>query len=275
MPMRNSIINTSLITLGPAIVFLVVWEIVAVVSQRTAFLFGRPSLIGSIFFERMRDGRLPYDFTVTLTETLLGFVLGNAVGVLLGLALWRWTKLDTAVRPYLIALGAVPVFALAPILVIWFGTGLFSKVILVFLSTVVIATFHAHAGAVEIDPDLIKLFRSWRANDVTVFRQLVLPSVSSWMFASLRLNIGLAILGAFIGEFISAEAGLGHRLLIDAGLYNMSALWTGVIAFAAMALGLSYVVNLIERLVIPWRSGMDPWATHRRTKDIPQTGEWT
>jgi NitT/TauT family transport system permease protein len=243
----------------PLLVGVVAWELIASASIRTEFLFGRPSSILGILTRRIFDGTLPLDTWVTLEEAMIGFLLGNFVGVLFGLALWRWGRFEHAVRPYLIALGAVPVFALGPVLVVWFGTGLLFKVILVFLSTVIIATFHAHAGATEINPDLFRLFRSWRVSDMTIFKLLILPSATAWVLAGLRLNIGFAILGAFIGEFISSEVGLAHRILVDAGLYNISAVWAGVLMFALMALMLHFVVAQCERMLMPWKATGNLW----------------
>lgn len=242
-----------LFSLAVLVLLLMTWELAAASAERTAFLLGRPSQTIEILMSRATSGLLWTDAVATGIVALSGFIAGNLIGIALGLTLWRFAHLDKVLRPYLIALGAAPIFALAPVLVVWFGTGFLAKFILVLLSTVLVATFHAQSGASEIRPEYFRLFRSWRTSESKVFRFLVLPSAISWVLSGLRLNVGFALLGAFIAEFISAEHGLAHRILVDAGLYNVSAVWAGVFSFAALALSAHLTIAVLERKLFPWR----------------------
>jgi len=251
------------LVLTPALVLLGVWEIFTRRNQQAAFLFGQPTVVAQIFLQRMQNGSLFTDLWATLLPMLSGFVLGNLLGILLGLLLWRFQNINQITRPYLIALGAVPAFIFAPVLVVWFGTGIGMKIVLVFLSTVLVAAFQATTGASEIDPDFFDLFRTFRAKDPAIFGHLVLPSAAAWVFAGLRLNIGFALLGEFVAEFISSENGIAHRALVDAGLYNLSAVWVSAFVIAVLAI-------LIYTLIIRLESVFVPWKVTPRSREIGQ-----
>jgi NitT/TauT family transport system permease protein len=242
------------LVLTPALVLLGFWEFLTSQNQRAAFLFGQPTTVVHIFLKRFMDGSLFTDIQATLLPMLAGFIIGNLLGIALGLLLWRFQKINQIARPYLIALGAVPAFIFAPVLVVWFGTGIEMKIVLVFLSTVLVAAFQATTGASEIDADFFHLFRTFRANDAAIFRHLVLPSAAAWVFAGLRLNIGFALLGEFVGEFISSENGVAHRALVDAGLYNLSAVWVSAFVIAALAILLYTFIVRLEAIFVPWKA---------------------
>lgn len=243
------------LVLGPAIAFVASWQIIAEKSQKTTFLFGQPIIAAQILWSRLMNGILLNDIAATVFPMLGGFVLGNVLGIVFGLLLWRFKKLNTVARPYLIGFGAVPVFVFAPVLVVWFGTGFEMKVVLVFLSTVLISTLQASTGASQIEPDFFRLLRTYRVKDREIFRHVVLPSASAWVFAGLRLNIGFALLGEFVAEFISSDSGLAHRALFDAGLYNLSAVWASAFVIAVIAVCLYSLIASLEAILVPWKHG--------------------
>ncbi len=251
-----------LLILVPACVIVLIWQIGANANRQIAFLTGRPSEVALIFFQRILDGSLLTDTIATLIPVIVGFAGGSFFGTILGLFLWRFKTFDQISRPYLIALGAVPAFIFAPLLVVWFGTGLVMKIVLVFLSTVLVASSQAASGASEVDPDFFRLFQTFRAPNATVFRHLVLPSAAAWFFAGLRLNIGFALLGEFVGEFISSDRGLAHRALFDAGLYDLSAVWVSAFVIAIVAIILYGILAGLESKLFPWKT--DSPAEQRR-----------
>jgi len=251
--MTRSRMAACIYTVGPGLIALGVWEWAASRNPATAFLFGQPSVVIRVLSSRVVSGVLVSDLLATLTPVLLGFLAGNIVGIAAGLLLWRLPQLGNALRPYLIAFGAVPAFVFAPVLIVWFGTGLLTKVVLVFLSTVLISTFQAHSGALEVEAGYFSLFRSFGASASGVFRHLILPSAAAWVLAGVRLNIGFALLGAFIGEFVSSERGLAHRALLDAGLYNLSAVWASAVVISMIAVILYALSARLERLALPWK----------------------
>jgi len=145
---------------------------------------------------------------------------------------------------------------LGPILIFWFGTGFASKAVLAFLSTVVIAIVQAYTGASDVDPNLVRLMRVFRANRSQIFAKLIAPSAMIWVLAGVRINIGMALLGAFIGEFIASSRGLGHLIIVAEGLFNISQIWVGVFAILIVALFFQALANPLEKWARRWQPGV-------------------
>lgn len=238
------------IRLAPLALAVTCWELAVRNDGRLAFYFGSPSEIMSYVTGRIGDGSLLNDSMVTLSETVLGFLIGNVLGVVIGMALWYSRSAFVISKPYVIALGAIPIFALSPLLIIWFGTGLLSKVMIAALSTVFVALFQAYTGASAVDPSYVRLMKSMGATRSQVFRKVIAPASIVWVTAAFKLNVSFALLGAFIGEFISSTEGLGHLILVASGLFDMSLVLTGVLFMALIALGLNALVIRLERPIM-------------------------
>jgi NitT/TauT family transport system permease protein len=200
-----------------------------------------------------KNGSLVADTKVTALETLLGFVVGNVLGTLIGLALWYSRFVSRVVQPFIVALGSIPIIALAPICIIWFGTGLMSKVAMATLSVVVVALITAYKGAMTVDVDQINLMRTLGASKRHIFRMLIVPASLGDIFAGLKLTAGFALIGAIIGEFMSSSEGLGHAIFKAGSLYIIPKVFAALVVTIALALFLTYVVGKIEKLLTPWR----------------------
>ena len=229
------------------VVLVLAWEWAVHEDARRIFFFGSPTRIAATLWERIRDGSLTRDFSVTASEAICGFLLGNVVGTTIGLSLWRFPLTFHVSRPFIVGLGAAPVFALAPMVIIWFGTGFFSKVMIAAASTVFVALAQAHAGAASVDPRYLRLMESMKATRAQTFRKVIAPSALVWVMAAFRMNVGFALLGAFIGEFISSERGLGHLILVASGLFDTPVVLAGVFALAVLALLMTIAVTRIEQ----------------------------
>lgn len=236
----------NLYRLLPLLAFLCFWELATRKDPSAAFFFGSPGRIAAYIVHKTMDGSLPRDTGVTFVEAALGFILGNVFGTILGLGLW-YSKLAMAIaKPYVIALGAAPIFAFAPLLIVWFGTGMFSKVMIATLSTVFVALMQSYTGASEVSNDYLRLMKTFGATQGQTFRKVVAPSSIVWVTNGFRLNVGFAILGAFIGEFVSSNAGLGHLILVASGLFDISLVLCGVVMLSALALFLYFLVGQLE-----------------------------
>jgi len=236
----------SFLRLIPLVAFILGWQRLVGNDRHLAFYFGSPSRIWEYLVSKSSDGSLEIDFFTTLGETLSGFLLGNILGTCIGLSLWFSTRAFDIARPYIIALGAAPVFSLAPLMIIWFGTGLFSKIMMATLSTFFVALLQAYSGAAEVDAGHIKLMKSMNASKMVIFRKVIAPSSIVWVIAAFRINIGFALLGTFVGEYISSEKGLGHLILVATGLFDISLVLTGVLMLMIIALGLNFLMNRIQ-----------------------------
>jgi NitT/TauT family transport system permease protein len=235
------------------VLLLALWESTTASNRALAFMFGSPSAIGGFLVQMARDGSLWHDTSITGLETLLGFFVGNLVGTLIGLSLWYSRFVSRVVEPFVIALGSIPIIALAPIIIIWFGTGLVSKVAMSTLSVVIVALVTSYKGAVGVDPDQINLMRTLGASKFQVFRMLVVPASLTDIFAGLKLTVGFALIGAIVGEFMSSSDGLGHAIFKAGSLYIIPKVFAALVATIALALFLTFLVGKIERLLMPWR----------------------
>ena len=233
--------------------FLGFWEWIAAQDRQTAFLFGSPSAIAGFLVTMWQDGSLVRDSWVTGLETVMGFVMGNVLGTALGLSLWYSRFVSRVVQPFIIALGSIPIIALAPIVIIWFGTGLASKVAMSTLSVVVVALATSYKGAMSVDPDQVNLMRTLGARKSQIFRKLVVPASLTDIFVGMKLTVGFALIGAIIGEFMSSSEGLGHAIFKAGSLYIIPKVFAALVATIALALVLTWLVGKLERLLTPWR----------------------
>src|SRR5258708_9608008 len=161
----------------------------------------------------------------------------------------RFSRCGTVV----IALGSIPIIALAPIIIIWFGTGLISKVAMSTLSVVIVALVTSYKGAIGVDADQINLMRTLGASKFQIFRKLVVPASLTDIFAGLKLTVGFALIGAIVGEFMSSSEGLGHAIFKAGSLYIIPKVFAALVATIALALLLTFVVGRTERRLMPWR----------------------
>ena len=166
---------------------------------------------------------------------------------------WYSRFVSRVLQPFIMALGSIPIIALAPIVIIWFGTGFASKVAMATLSVVVVSLVIAYKGALGVDPDQINLMRSLGSSKHQIFRFLVLPASLTDIFAGLKLTVGFALVGAIIGGFMSSDEGLGHAIFKAGSLYVISKVFAELAVTVALALLLSALVYRIERALLPWR----------------------
>ena len=199
------------------------------------------------------SGDLLSDTWFTLFEAILGFVIGTILGSLLGLALWYSAFVARLVEPFIVAINSVPKIALAPIVVLWFGTGLVSKVALSVSLTAIVALIAAYQAAKDADVDLQSLLISMGADKHQVFFKAVVPSTLPSIIATFRINIGFGLVGAVVGEFISSQRGLGHLIYTASSLYDLNTVWVGLFTLMIMGFALYYVIDLIERTSLPWK----------------------
>ncbi|WP_131114379.1 ABC transporter permease [Lichenihabitans psoromatis] len=233
--------------------FLGFWEYQTSKSSQSAFMFGSPSAIGRFLWQMILDGSLLRDSAVTGTETVLGFVVGNLIGTLAGLMLWYSLFVSRVVQPFVIAIGSIPIIALAPIIIIWFGTGLPSKIAMSTISVVVVALVTSYKGAIGVDPDQINLLRTLGASKPQIFSKLVVPSSLTDIFAGLKLTVGFALIGAIVGEFMSSSVGLGHAIFQAGSLYAIPKVFASLVGTIALALLLTFMVGKVEHALTPWR----------------------
>lgn len=229
----------------PLVGLITIWEVAVAISPQTAPIVSSPFRI-LLALPEIDFAKLALDFAVTLTEAGLGFALGTTSGTVIGMFLWFVPGAGRISSPYMIAFGAIPFFALAPMMIIWFGTGIFGKIMMSALTIVGISAFQAYQSTRDIHQDLMHLFVTLGFSRLGILKNLIFPSSLYWIFTSYKLSVGLAILGAVIGEFISSSHGLGYFILRSAGLFRVSSVWIGIFALMVVAFTLYGIIAFIQ-----------------------------
>ncbi len=225
------------------------WEAAARAGMVDAFFWSQPSAIWKTLIIFFTEGDAWVDIGFTFRSTILGFIFGTTAGSLIGLSFW-WSRNYAAVaQPYIICFESMPKLALAPLIILVFGLGLTSKVVIAFALTVVVSTLTTFAGVKALDPDGEKLFYSLGASRWQVFRKLVMPSCVPWIISVLRVNIGLALTGAIVGEFISSQHGLGRTIFYAGSTYEISLVWVAVFVLSTLAVIMYAVVSWLENVL--------------------------
>ena len=235
----------------PAILLLVFWqEFVAGVPSRL-FLFGSPLQILQVAREELPHAAIWYDSGMTLSALLAGLGLGTLAGTTGGLVLALHPLIRKISRPYLVFFGSIQIFTIAPLLIIWFGIGWEAKVAMAALATCFVALQQASSGAAAAEKLYLGYAHSLKARGGRVLWHIIFPGALRWVLAGVKMNIGFAILGVLIGEFISAESGLGHYIFKASGIYDVPRVWFGVLLLCLMALALTTLADIIARRFSP------------------------
>lgn len=249
----DTTIGRALVQVAAVAAFFAAWELGVRLGWVSNFLVGSPVGIFNLAIRLIASGELLVDTSYTLFEAILGFVIGTILGSLLGLALWYSVFVARLVEPFIVAINSVPKIALAPIIVLWFGTGLVSKVALSVSLTAIVALIAAYQAAKDADTDLQSLLISMGATKHQVFFKAVVPSTLPAIIATFRINIGFGLVGAVVGEFISSQYGLGHMIFTASSLYDLNTVWVGLFTLMVIGFILYYVIDIVERATLPWK----------------------
>ena len=237
---------------------LLLWQIVTWLRFYPAFIIPPPGSVLDRFAEVVADGTLLRHSLVTLQAVLAGLAAGVIVGVALGYLVARSTLLEDTLAPLIVGLQSTPIVAWAPLLVIWFGSGLTSKAVtsalIVFFPTLV----NTVVGLRNVAPALRDLLRVQRATRWQTLTVLEIPAALPVLLAGLKISATLAVIGAVVGEFVSADAGLGYLITLARSRYDTALVLVAVVALALMARALYGAVALLERWLLAWqRQGRD------------------
>ncbi|MFF1481736.1 ABC transporter permease [Streptomyces sp. NPDC058301] len=252
---RRFLVYGSRVLLLVAVIAL--WEILARTKAIDPFNFSMPSKI----WEQIRDwavhgtaqGSLWEQIWYTLYEALLGWIIGVLGGVVLGITLGRIRFLADVLGPYIKVLNAIPRIVLAPIFLIWFGLGPASKVASAVVLVFFPVFFNAFQGAREVDRNLVNNARILGASNRRVTLQVVVPSATSWIFTSLHVSFGFALIGAIVGEYIGATKGLGLLVAASQGTFNAAGVYAAMVILAVVALLTEGLLTFAERRLFRWR----------------------
>jgi ABC-type nitrate/sulfonate/bicarbonate transport system permease component len=232
-------------------IFIVAWKMLVVVTALPPFILPAPEMVAERLVSAWTDGTIWPHFLVTMTEIGLGFVVGAALALVVGYGLARSVLFERLASPYLVAAQAIPILVLAPLLVLWFGSGLLSKVVicaLIVFFPVAIATM---VGIRSVDARLVELGRSLRATPRQILTTLEIPAALPNIFGGLRVGVTLAVVGAVVGEWAGASKGLAVLINLARGsLFDIPLMFATLVTIAAIGVVLYLLVVLVERRVV-------------------------
>ncbi len=226
-------------------------------ANQAAFFFGEPVKVFARLWQWFVSGEIYEHLWVTLVETLLAFLIGTVSGVVIGLWLALSPTASAVLDPYIKAVNAMPRVILAPIFFVWFGLGIGSKVALGVTLVFFIVFFNVYQGVREVSPVVLANARMLGANPRQLLRYVYVPSAMSWVFASLHNSVGLAFVGAVVGEYLGSAKGVGYLIHQAEGFFDMNTVVAGIVLLTIFALVLDWAVGIAERRLMVWqpRSG--------------------
>ena len=253
---------------GMLVLVLLAWQL-ASQDQQIAFFLGEPvqvlgriwswfmpfGLGASLFFPDGLAGRADIysHLGVTLLETVLAFGIGTVLGLVCGLWLALAPLASAILEPYITAANSMPRVILAPIFALWFGLGIWSKVALAVTLVFFIVFFNVYQGVKEVSPVVLANARMLGANQRQLLRTVYLPSATAWVFSSLHTSVGLAFVGAVVGEYLGSARGVGYLILQAEGSFDVNTVFAGIVVLTACALVLDGVVGRLERRLMKWQ----------------------
>jgi NitT/TauT family transport system permease protein len=233
--------------------FLALWYVLTQYEILPSFIFGEPVEVFAQIWDWFATGSIFIHLGVTLLETILAF----SIGTILGMAVGLWFGLSPHVAlvsdPFIKAMNAMPRIVLGPIFAVWFGLGIWSKVWLGVTVVFFLVFFNVFQGVREVSPVVLANTKMLGANRRQLLRLVYLPSAMSWVFSSLHNAVGMAFVGAVIGEYLGSARGMGYLILQAEGVFDMNAVFAGIIVLTFFAYGLDQVVTMIERRLLGWQ----------------------
>lgn len=230
------------------------WYLLVWITDLPAFILPSPLQVWNSFVKVLTDGRLAHHFYITLREVLVGLAFGAGSAVVLGYLLAKSKRLESILAPYIVASQSVPMVAIAPLLVIWFGSGMLSKVLICALIVFFPILINTIVGIRSVPAPLYELMQTLNASRWQIFTKLEIPAALPIIFGGLRIGVTLSVIGAVVGEFVGADQGLGFLINLARGQYDTALVFVAVATLVFMASALYGVIVLLENRFLAWQS---------------------
>jgi NitT/TauT family transport system permease protein len=247
------------ISVGVIVLMIVVWELACRLGNVPGWLLPAPSKIAVSIWEHR--AMLPGHCLSTLTATVSGFVLAVAFGVPLAIAITASRVARNVLYPVFLVFQSVPKIALAPLILLWAGYGLPSKILVASVTAFFPIVINTAAGMSAISEEMLQLTRAYNTPALRVFLKVKLPFAMPYLFSGMKVAMTLAVIGAVVGEFVGSDTGLGFVILTSSSTMNTSLVFSAMILLSAMGIGLFYLIALVERLACPWYGQAEPGDT--------------
>lgn len=236
---------------------LVLWQLILPVLKIPSYLLPTPLEVLREF--QIRGAFIFANFLPTFYETMLGFLIGAVVGVLSGLGIVYSRILWVTIYPSLVVIGSIPRIAIAPLILIWLGIdSIWSKVTIAFLVAFFPMVVNSVVGLSQIEGEMLDLAKTMGMKPWTEFRKIRLPNSIPYLFAGFKASIALAVIGAVVAEFVSGQQGLGYVIIIGNNNLNAALIFASITVLSVMSLGLFGLIVGLEKVLMPWRRGIQP-----------------
>jgi NitT/TauT family transport system permease protein len=231
---------------------LLLWEFISRVIVANALFLAAPSQIIAAVIALAKSGELWRHLSISAIEFALGYVIACVLGVLAGFAMAHSPVAKNAMAPWVSGLYATPTIALAPLFILWFGIGIWSKVLIVILLVFFPVAINTEAGLRTVSDRLVEMLRSFGATERQIFFKVSLPSAVPFILAGLKLGIGRGLIGVVVAELFGSRAGLGRLISASADAFNMPELFAGVVVLAVAGIAMTSGFSWLERRLVPW-----------------------
>lgn len=228
----------------------VLWEVLTKVLAIKPFLLPAPTKIFAVFMENPKY--LLTHTWHTFYETIFGFVVAVIIGVLLAIGIVSSRFLEETLYVLLVTLNSIPKVAVAPLFVVWMGTGIEPKIAIAAMIALFVIVIDMVLGLRSVDPEMIDLARSMKASKLQTMARIRFPNALPNLFAGMKVGVTLALIGAIVGEFVASDKGLGYIILVAQGQFETPTMFAAVVILAIMGTALFFIVDVFERIALPW-----------------------
>ena len=231
------------------IAFIAAWELLARAGKIDSFITSQPSRILDTFFNLSSNNLLEH-LKITCTETIIGFLLGTTLGSIIAIILWWSPFISKVAEPFLVILNSLPKVALGPVIIIWVGAGMPAIIVMALAISLIVSVLEILNGFLHTDREKIKMAKTFNASKVQILTKIVIPSNIATFFNSLKVNIGLSLVGVISGEFLVSKGGLGYLIVYGGQVFQLDLVMTSVIILAVVAALMYESIVLIEKKIV-------------------------
>ena len=231
------------------IIFILLWQFLSMKNIINPFIFSSPIKVINTIITLYKNNNLFNHIWVTFYEVLISFILGTAIGIFIASLMWFNKFIAKVIEPYLTVLNSLPKVALGPIIIIWFGSGIKSIIIMSLLISTIITIMNVYESFISIDEIKIKLLKSFRANKFTIYKKLILPGSINSILNTIVINISMSLVGVIMGEFLVSKEGIGYLIMYGSQIFNLNLVITGIFLLSILSVIMYYLIILLEKKI--------------------------
>lgn len=231
------------------IAFIGIWELLARAGKIDSFITSQPSRILKTFLNLSSNDLLEH-LKITCIETIIGFLLGTVLGVIIAIILWWSPFISKVSEPFLVVLNSLPKIALGPVIIIWVGAGMSAIIVMALAISLIVTILEILNGFLHTDKEKIRMAKTFNANKIQILTKIVIPSNIPTFFNTLKVNIGLSLVGVISGEFLVSKGGLGYLIVYGGQVFQLDLVMTSVIILAIVAALMYETIVLLEKKIV-------------------------